>query len=149
MKNQGQLPADLVDALQPTIHVADFYYGGRRETIPFADVGAQGIAASSNFVFPEITVPNNEVWWVHGFLVQVSTVITGVVEFQACHYSRNLTPIHCGPPIGGTATAARVFQQQIGDFLAQPGDAFGLLCTVQTTAASSADACITFSRFTA
>lgn len=134
MKNEGQLPAELTDALQPIVDLFPFYMLGTRETFPVT--AGQGIRPVSNYVFPELNVPANEVWWVHGYSVQVTVPAAHTWNGVPVHYTRNTLPIHVGSgtSLGNGATATVAQTASIGGFLAAPGDTFGVLTQDSTGA---------------
>lgn len=133
LKNNGALPPDLVDALQPVIDQLPFMFLGAREVLPFT--ANLNVTAVSNFVFPELVVPANEVWWVHGYTAQLGVPAGNSWSGSPIHYSRNTVPIRVGSLLSGGAAAATAYDlPSLRDFLAAGGDQFGLLTSAFTGA---------------
>lgn len=150
LKNEGRLPADMVDMVQPVVDLRDFYFSGNREVVPEL-VATNVLVAAVNYVFVDLSVPQNEIWWVHGYAADVPVPAAQSWTGQAIHYDRNTRAIHVGNPItigGAGATNGRPFVP--GGFFAQGGDLFGVLTTASAGAgAINAFATITISRFLA
>jgi hypothetical protein len=147
MKNNGQLPAELIDALQPVIDESPFMFMGSRDTI--VDPVSQNINAVAQFTFPALRVPANEMWYVHGIGVQCSVPGGNTWRGQVAHFTGNVTGIRLGAPESLGAAAAQLYTGLIGGFLANPGDQFGIITSAQTGAgAVTAFGVATVSRFT-
>lgn len=131
---QGANPADLVDAVQPCIDIFPFYAMGGRQTIQFASVATQNLGATGRFSFPELTVPANQTWWVHGLTISVAVPAGMSCTFVTAHYERNTITVHTAPPVTCGGAAATALDQSLGGFLAAPGDLFGVMCSAVTGA---------------
>lgn len=135
LKNNGSLPPEMIDALAPVIDVERWYFQGTRENIPSA--GGINILAVAAYAIPEFVVPANEVWWVHGFQVQVSVPAAQTWSGFAVHYTPNVLSIHTGARDSAGGAAVQLAQPSLpAEFLASGGDRFGMI----TASASGAGA---------
>lgn len=150
LKNNGQLPPEMIDQLQPIIDQLPFMLLGIRETAPIT-AGINVLASSTNYAFPELVVPTNEVWWVHGYSVQLSVPAGQSWTGNAIHFTNNTLAIDVGPRETAGGAAIQLMQtQSIGGFLAAPGDRFGLVTAASAGAgAINAFGLLTLSRFPA
>lgn len=150
MKNEGRLPPDMVDAVAPVVELLPFYVMGNRETLA-ASAAVNVLAAAVNYVFVEFTVPAQEVWYVHGFNVQVGVPAGQSWTGAIIHFNRSAIPIRTGSSftVGGAA-AGLAAPQSLGGFFAAAGDLFGLATELSAGAgAENAFGYMTISRFLA
>lgn len=148
---QGNLPVELTEDVKPILEMFDFYALGARETIPTAGTAVQNISAVAHFAIPELTVPAGQVWYVHGFTIQVTVPVAEAITVVAQHFNPSTTPIHASPPTRQDAAVggAGIMELTIGGFLASAGDLFGVLVSQVTGVGLTLRGACTFSRFIA
>lgn len=67
LKNAGRNPGELVESLQPTLSMFDWYMLNKREQLQFNHVNLVGPALTGSFEL--FIVPEREVWYVHSIRV--------------------------------------------------------------------------------
>jgi len=151
LKNNGQNPAEMIDAVAPTIDIRENYLLGLRETILDDGVSRNLNAAGVVLGWPEFDVPGNEVWYVHDFTIIVDVAVGGVWIGKALHLERGTQYVHAGDKSGDVFANAQggIFLAQVGGFYALPGDMFAALTeqVVSPPGVPGAGARIVISRF--
>jgi len=74
-KTGGQTPQELIEALHTTVDAWPLYYAEMRTHISGTTPGPLGVGYSGFTVGDSMTVPNDEIWRVFHYAVQVNTVL--------------------------------------------------------------------------
>jgi hypothetical protein len=154
LKNQGQNPPELIDQVQPTIDINQFYQMGLRESIRYDALSFDVASIGGHLVVdPELTVPAGQMWWLHGAHCIIQLAANRFWGGKLAHVERSTLPIHWSEKneyILQQSSIAGNYQINInlGGFFMLPGDTF-IVYTEFWDGLGTADAAVTatISRF--
>jgi hypothetical protein len=151
LKNGGQFPQRLGDTLQPTIELAEWYVQLNSETLFSAVINAPVNASSSGNTFPELVVPNGQVWFVHEYIVGFGPSATGTATKCAGVMNRisvngPTTAAYVTDPLDIATVGQRVFARMGQRVILPPGSSMGFVIGPVITALIPVQGTATFSR---
>lgn len=146
LKQQGRLPTDLADSVQPVLEMRDWYFTGRRVATtalfpgaaPLATFNVPGVQTFVPSAGGLATVPNGQYWYVdtcaaYGTLAAAADTVRYSLVLLGSQ-GGDLVPLSVDYADAANARVRRVMARADKPFWAQPGDQFAIYCEDVNTA---------------